>query len=345
MKETIKKKLKMIEIIKKIFLLNDKNLGKQTLFWLAIFIPLIFFIFLCIPLWQHSTLAFNQEAYNTFLVNYKLPLYVLGTCVPLVAIVVYIHRTIQTEKQIQYTLEQLGTSQSQLNNTLVQMDITEKKNLADSYYAHSKYIIDALTSLPKASIKYPGKMIDAAKEEFNFSQPHSLYKKIFFKSSIEKGYKTDLNEQFSSDLGRHYKAIDKALGFVKDPYCGRSLQIDALEAIDSHILGISNLIGFDYTPSNHLYYCRGTDTYLATSFSDEKQIKLVLNHLYYTIQRISDLTGIDASYLNEFPENDIYSDIFYYMSSSKILFGRIFPVEKMADMGDHLGNRKKIKAT
>jgi tellurite resistance protein TehA-like permease len=84
-------------------MLDERNLAKQSLFWAAIILPVILFFGFGAPLWENLNFEFSKEAYNKFLDINKFPLYLFGTCVPFVAIVAYMHRTIQTEKQINHT--------------------------------------------------------------------------------------------------------------------------------------------------------------------------------------------------------------------------------------------------
>lgn len=335
MKEIIKKILKMIEIIKKIFLLNDKNLGKQTLFWLAIFIPLIFFVILCIPLWQNSTFAFNKNAYTNFLTTYKLPLYVLGTCVPLVAIVVYIHRTIQTEKQIKYTQEQLA-------NTQLQISLTESKNKADSYYSHLKFFIEAINSLPKKNIQFsiPNKL--EVTESFNFGQPYALYKKIFSKSNLTNGFSAEIDVEYGIQLRLLFKGLNKELTQATKIKNDIDNKIECLRNIDNYIYMICHHLFIDYTPNSHLYYFNGTVDKFVISFKDEKELKDTIIHLWETVLRVADLIEMDVDYLRVINLPDGGNDIIYYMNSSALWFKDVFPPHDWVKKGEKIGHREPI---
>lgn len=106
--------------------------------------------------------------------------------VPMAAIVNNIHRTIQTEKQI---LE------------------TQKKNLADSYYAHLKSMTDFFKDLPEhnITIAYEGRKIT---KNLKITYPTQLYDSLFPESTPFSGASYGVNRRFTSKiLDCHNKLI------------------------------------------------------------------------------------------------------------------------------------------
>ncbi|MDY4326471.1 hypothetical protein SOV88_19620 [Pectobacterium brasiliense] len=156
-----RKNLKFLE-------LNEKRLSQQWVFRLAIAIPFTISFFLCIPLWFETTFDFSSTGYAKFLSMFSLPIGVLSLSIPLVAIVAHIHRTIQTEVQIQ---ESRG------------------KNIPDSFFSHHKYFMEAFSKIPPFSIKIntsPNrKVIDEYKSEIK--SPIKLYYSLFKNSSYTNG--------------------------------------------------------------------------------------------------------------------------------------------------------------
>ncbi|WP_439953679.1 hypothetical protein ACS98V_00080 [Escherichia coli] len=104
--------------------LNEKNLLKQPLFIASIIIPLEMFILYGLWAWKGHSLDFTSEGFNQFLDISKLPLLILASSVPLASIVNNIHRTTQTENQIEKTQKQIN--------------LVIEKNKTDCYLLTSK---------------------------------------------------------------------------------------------------------------------------------------------------------------------------------------------------------------
>ncbi|MGG8470796.1 hypothetical protein ACM615_10530 [Rahnella sp. PAMC25617] len=324
-------------------MLNERNLARQFLFWAAIIVPAILFFIFSYPLWENSTLAFSSEAYNRFLENYKLPIYLFGICVPLVAIIVSMHRTIQTEKQIIYAQAQLDNSHKQLENTLKQIDLTESKNKADSYYSHVKFITDALESLPKISITYEYKDNPFGSENFNLSQPHALYKRIFSKSNIKNGFSLEVNPNFPDLLEHYFKLISEAIYTASQTKTNKANKLECLSLIDSLITQTCIVLSLDYNPTNHLYYCFGDTEKCALSFENEDQIKKVLKFLYHVTLQISDIAGVRTDYLNSIPPKNNTHEFIIYIMTPQTVFKDMLPNRTLAAKGDLMGQRHPMR--
>ncbi|MBN7768238.1 hypothetical protein JYP33_21070, partial [Pectobacterium brasiliense] len=154
---------KLLSVMKPLSL-NEKRLSNQWLFWFFIVTPLIFSIALCIPLWKETSFNFSSTGYTNFLSMFSLPIGVLSLSIPLVAIVAHIHRTIQTEVQIQ---ESRG------------------KNLSDTFYSHHKYHIEEFSKIHPLKIEFtlhhPKKEIKEYESEIK--KPIKLYYSLFENSS------------------------------------------------------------------------------------------------------------------------------------------------------------------
>lgn len=322
-------------------LLDEKNLARQPLFWIAIFIPVSLFFLFSYPLWQHSTLALNKNAYQNFLESYKLPLYLLGICVPLVAIIVSMHRTIQTEKQILHTKTQLENNKTQLENTLKQIDITETKNKSDSYYSHVKFIIEALNSLNIKTIDYLDAGLIIGKESLKIVQPYALYKRVFSKSNIENGYSTEINKFVSETLDHHFARINFALKDAAQAGNNWETKIGSLIIIDASISKICHLFYLDYNPNDHLFIATGDVDMAITSFNSETQIKKLLGYLYHTAQQIADITGLKTDHLEISATNEVNAELRYYITyPENIYFGGLLSSNRRAFRNNFLGERR-----
>ncbi|EDW4513151.1 hypothetical protein YX86_002852, partial [Salmonella enterica subsp. enterica] len=136
------------------FSMNSEPLTKQALFWSSIRIPFISFIYFGLFSWANYKFQFNQEGFNNFISISKLPLGLLSLCIPFVAIVNNIHRTIQTDEQIQQT---------------------KLKNRTDLFYSHQKNYIEYFNT----SIKKNVYIIET------MESPHSIVTKKVVESEIE----------------------------------------------------------------------------------------------------------------------------------------------------------------
>lgn len=323
-------------------MLDDRNLARQLLFWLAIFIPISLFFIFGIPVWKNYNFAFSTFAYDNFLKTNKLPLYLLGTCVPLVAIIVYMHRTIQTEKQIKYSQDQLESTKIQLKNTLKQIELTDRKNKADLYYSHVKFIIDAFASLPTTTISYGFGSVPLGKEDFRLAQPHALYKKIFHKSNISDGYSSEVNPEIAKVIEYYFKNIGEALSIKDEVTDSDEKRLKDLLLIDKQISHICATLCLEYNPSNHLFYVHGEHEKFKISFSSEEKIKSTLKHLYKVALQISDTTGMRSDYLSSLQTKGNINEVIIYFSSPQMSFRGFLPSGVVAVNREFMGQVQTI---
>lgn len=144
------------------FILNPDSLHKQWLFRLAIIFPLVSSVYFIA--WLGAAYPFRWDAYgySTFLEINKFSLGILALSPILGAFVVSAHRSIQTTKQI---------------------EVTEKKNIADLYYSKRKFIIEQLEDL---TFQFPHRIDNAnyiyglfrKYENFNDRKNNELYSEI-----------------------------------------------------------------------------------------------------------------------------------------------------------------------
>ncbi|WP_275074860.1 hypothetical protein [Providencia rettgeri] len=138
------------------FRLTEKSLDKQKLFWAALIIPILSFLYFGIPIWWGYSIDISKDGYSEFLKVSALPLYILASAPIMAAFVANTHRTKQTERQI---IE------------------SEKKNTVDIYFTIKKNIIEQLSNLNNKYSK-------------NNCNGHLIYKKFF----IQHGhYSSKLN--------------------------------------------------------------------------------------------------------------------------------------------------------
>jgi len=110
--------LKDNKLVKYAFSLHpNKGLSSQGLFWLAIMMPLTYFVFLGFLAWKGYVPRLDAEGFKTFISISALPLGVLSLALPLSVSVARFHSSKQTAKQI---------------------EIVSHKNNLDLFHSHRK---------------------------------------------------------------------------------------------------------------------------------------------------------------------------------------------------------------
>ncbi|MGV5527664.1 hypothetical protein [Pseudomonas sp. XP1] len=183
------------------FKLDDRQLFKQPLFIIATTYPAYLFILFGAWTWKNYSLNLSSEGYGLFLEISKFPLIILASSVPLGAIVNNVHRTIQTEKQI---------------------DDTGAKNRNDIYYGHVKFILDQFDKIKGKEINFEHHL-----EELNnttqedkpepqtfkiescifIRQPMDLYRKIYKHSSAQNNPNFMVCPEFLDSLSKEWSNI------------------------------------------------------------------------------------------------------------------------------------------
>lgn len=82
--------------------LDHRPLTSQWSFWLAVGAPIALFLFFGGFSWVGKGFQFNQEGFDEFIRISKLPLGLLATIIPSVAVVSSMHRSTQTAEQIKH---------------------------------------------------------------------------------------------------------------------------------------------------------------------------------------------------------------------------------------------------
>ncbi|ENL8515668.1 hypothetical protein [Providencia rettgeri] len=160
-----------IPALKRLVSLNEENLAKQPIFWIGIILPLI------VASWiEYQIILLNPELLSfgnlKYLFERSAPALYVSALIPTLGVLISnIHRTIQTKKQIQ---------------------VTEVKNISDSFYAHNKYIIEEFKAIEEINPHL--KML--------IESPNKLYKKIYPISSITLGYNELISGDFISSLNK-----------------------------------------------------------------------------------------------------------------------------------------------
>lgn len=261
----------------KLLTFSDGSLSQQWPFRLALGIPILASLLLCLPLWISPSITFNltSDGYNKFLEIFKFPIVVLSLSIPLVAIVAHIHRTIQTASQI---------------------DTTKKKNLADSFFSHHKYITEALGKLPSIKTQVAG--LDF---EYKITDPYSSYNFIFEDSNYKVGVITDNLYDKIKIIEENIKSINEIIyKFKQESFPDMKDEMFALHNLNNSL----NFICFKLSIStpektnNRLVIYKNEHgiSKLVMPFMDESEIKKKIFSVNSLCQKTFSLINVDVSF-------------------------------------------------
>ncbi|MEI7087960.1 hypothetical protein WCU61_17995 [Pectobacterium versatile] len=216
------------------FRLDERSLDQQPMFWYAVVSPLIVFFILGVFVWKDSIPDFSRHGFDEFYSISKFPLSILALSPILGAFVASVHRTIQTERQIEKTNEQLK--------------LVKVKNNADLFYSHYKYTLDEMKNVEVInSFEIPMSFRDKLKEnistddrnkieiKLNIKHPGQLYKKIFdsTNNNLKDGFEVNVNGDFFIKLTKEFDLLNEVLNRYDFEVC--SDYGNVLDNIDSNV--------------------------------------------------------------------------------------------------------------
>lgn len=248
--------------------LNSKSLLSQPLFILSLLFPLHLFFAYGVWAWEGYGLNLSSDGFENFIKITKLPLLLLASAAPMAAIVNNIHRTIQTETQIE-------KAQSQL-------DLATEKNKLDLYYSHLKNYSDIFKTLPSFKLsRTPLDDKDSKSIEISINHPFNLYKKIFSESNVFDGYNSLPDSKQQDKLINIYNNLKRKIGSTSHSNLTFKEQMDKLSEIEARIIVLCRELGISYHRESHLFLIRDplTNHTIETSFSDEREVKEMLRGL------------------------------------------------------------------
>ncbi|WP_447870989.1 hypothetical protein [Serratia fonticola] len=271
--------------------LDDRKLSEQWLFRLSILIPLSISILLCIPLWFKTEWDFSAKGYDVFLNLYKLPIGVLSLSIPFVAIVAHIHRTIQTSEQI---------------------STTRRKNAADSFFAHHKFMIEAINKISDKNTS----TLDEKK--YKIDDPYHLYDNFFKNSSYENGIDTNNISFLVDKIENKINIIKKSIVTAKEEMNNKHLKIKLLIDIMMAFKEIEAIFTINVPASKHNFIVMDKNhectVMLVLPSRTEADIKDRLKNLLYYTRKLFQL--INKQFINDddlhFYANITTNDFFFF---------------------------------
>lgn len=257
---------------KKLFNMTPGPLTAQPIFTASIRIPIISFIYFGIFSWWGHHPDFSPDGFANFIETGKLPLGLLSLSIPFVAVINNIHRTIQTNKQIQET---------------------ERKNLVDIYFSHHKNYTEYLANIESEEFKYH--YFSGQPYEFILSieKPNKLYKSFFSKTStINNDF--DISQEFILSIDKLfiglYSATDKYES-ITDPWERFNMLTEFNLLIDE----ISEKIQLNKFKPRHKNNITYNGNSLLTVFWDEDSLRKIIGLYLYVYKEIYEILGIEIS--------------------------------------------------
>jgi hypothetical protein len=159
--------------------------------------------------WKDHNINFTSEGFNHFLDISKLPLIILAASVPLAAIVSNIHRTIQTEAQI---------NSSETKNAIDRY-LSHEKNFAEKIKEISTFTINNFTEDSKKYIEdnQGTKTKILTTHDVKISSTYLLYTSIYTDASISVNSNYTPNEKFKDKIIGMLKIIENNLDIKSVP--------------------------------------------------------------------------------------------------------------------------------
>lgn len=312
-----------ISIWKKWYILDKRNLFHQKLFWLSVGIPTISFIYFGAFAWWGKTPVLSAHGYARFYEISKFPLLLLASSVPLASIVNNIHRTIQTEAQI---------------------ETSETKNAIDRHLAHEKNFIEKAKEILsydiRSAVNHKGELKtiiftnedippdDAATNLLKTSilkvtNPYFLYSKIYKESTIFPTSSYNPCQEFILKINESFKAIDDALDSNKILHTLPPQEyLEKLKCVSYNTALILDALNVECT-SNLLTEIKVEDTSIYIFTNDEMIFVDILEATYYICKKFIPL--VYGIHLKK------YDNIDNYLYNGKQRFNFESSVENVAD--------------
>lgn len=266
-------------VSKKSFRMNSKPLTEQPLFTAALLIPFISFIAFGLISWIGHSPQLDGEGLNNFIEISKLPLALLSLSVPFGVIVNNIHRTIQTNTQI---------------------NEAQVKNKNDLYYSHQKNTIEHLEKIEEQKLPFQENPDDGDEDGKDYvvviEKPLRLYRKIYSKISITN-FSLTIDEEFKYTLN---KSMARIKSHLEDTALHCQFQNEGFELeiaknfhnIEMELRGLA--IHLEITPPYRTFSLsrKYQDYNLVTDYKEEAEMICVLFFYVEVIESLCDIINL-----------------------------------------------------
>lgn len=264
----------ILSLRKKAFSMDERPLTNQYLFKQALRIPCISSLYYGVLSWVGHTPQFNNEGFTNFIEISKLPIALLSLTIPFVIVVNNIHRTIQTDKQIEEA---------------------KRKNISDSFYSHFKHVVDYFTNLPPKKNVLDVNYAVNFKQEFKINSPIHLYKFIYNENSPTNGVLgTDKNymQKLTDLLVNIVDILENLIPPKSVTDNNLKTQAWALNKIEDKLTKLHRMMCIDI-PSQDYHFCYrdpNNDYLLRTNFGSAKELARRIEIIYQFVINILEIT-------------------------------------------------------
>ncbi|MEH4748564.1 hypothetical protein PO379_17860 [Enterobacter asburiae] len=301
----------ILTIKNKAFEMNSAPLTKQYLFKQAIRIPFFLALFFGILTWIGHKPKFDSDGFNNFILISKLPIGILSLAIPFVAVVNNIHRTIQTNTQI---------------------EVAQRKNISDSYYSHFKHITDYFNNLPKRTLGISVDYNNDINYEYSITYPVHLYNFLYKDNSpingvcsSHLGYTRELSETLVN-IALECEKITIRSGFNEqnNPPIDKVInQAIALNKIEIYIEKLFKMLCIN-TPSQayHFQYRRyDPDIVINTKIGSSLELAEKINILYQFMMNVLEITTyIDFEEVVKGDKGGLHDSIEFLRTNDPLIF-------------------------
>ncbi|WP_407207241.1 hypothetical protein [Citrobacter portucalensis] len=270
---------------KKAFQMNAKPLTQQPLFKSALVIPFLSFLASGLICWRGHSLQIDADGFNNFLTISKFPLGLLSLSIPFGVIVNNIHRTIQTDKQIQEA---------------------QRKNSIDAYYAHRKNTMEMFEK-----ITFNAFNTELNKFQLKIQNSFSLYLQCYPNASVNNN-DFQVSESLIKAINSNFNRLQILINTPpENNYDDTSHWIWGAERI---LDAIHKLLKLEEFSNEKLYFKiyqldSGTSKILRTKFSHEDEFKSAIRVYMEAYNSVAASLGISSShsYLDDISHLQFYS--------------------------------------
>ncbi|HDS4486568.1 TPA: hypothetical protein QH537_003344 [Enterobacter hormaechei subsp. steigerwaltii] len=298
--------------LKNAFSMNSAPLTEQPLFTAALAIPFISFMTFGFIAWAEHTPQLDGEGLNNFIEISKLPLAFLSLAVPFGVIVNNIHRTIQTNTQI---------NEAQI------------KNKNDLYYSHQKNTIEQIEKIKSHSFPFNESLDSKGDKEYKIKieRPLRLYRKIYTKISISN-FCLDIDKEFIYTLN---KSLLRIRGYISDTKLHIQFENDGYELeiaknlheIESELRGLAIYLNITPPYRTFCFSRKYPNHTLVTDYAEEAELWCVLYYYSEIVAALCDVINIKT----------LVNPYFVFGIHEKHLFSTVFLSEHFQQNDKSLG--------
>lgn len=265
-----------------LFLLDERSLQSQPMFWTVIALPLVVGVILWAAVAHEYELEWSTSAYSSLMKNAQFPFLILALSPILGAFVMYAHRSLQTFTQINATNKQIETATEQL-------EIAQRKNKVDLYFSKRKHIYEQLEYI---KTRHGEKINKPTALYYSFFKKNKLYRNVinydFFKSFNE--IIVNINFNLDNVMAMEAKDFFNLLDTSKEKVDFYTKKGHGFSCLSDDVKLVKKNLGIEYLNDKGItsFYWEERNTYLEKKDIDNSYISL----LNYIVDDLNDIINI-----------------------------------------------------